>query len=254
MEKLQLECEQYKLYSPDSLKYITDNIYDILISKIKEYKEIFNITDFDQLQINYFDDLEKFRNFIYDLRGEKRLPKYARGTYDRGMINAFIQNNILTDSPTYKSKLYLANHELFHILYMKYILQNDYSKRIVWYDEGMAQFMSGEKDELLDIDTFKQFYENVKKSTTIVPDLNLIGHGDSFINDDYDGYYLSYLAIRYLNEVLDEDEFINLMRNFEQIRKYGKIVLNDMFEYYDKKLLTKVLIISKDKKWGKVWK
>ena len=242
MEKLQFECEQYKLYSPDSLKYITDNMHAVLLSKIEEYKKLFNIDDFKQLQINYFDDLEKFRKFIYELRGEKdSLPKYAGGTYDRGMINAFIQSNIPNDSPQYNSKLYMASHELFHILYMKYILQNDYSKRIVWYDEGMAQFMSGEKDKLLNDETFKEFYQKVRESTKRFPDLNEIKHGSSFCNEHYNGYNLSFLAIRYLSEILSENEFICLMSDFEQIKNYGRTILNNMFDYYDKKLISKSL-------------
>ena len=40
---------------------------------------------------------------------------------------------------------------------MKYILKDDYSKRIVWYDEGMAQFMSGEKDKYNDEKNLKSF-------------------------------------------------------------------------------------------------
>ena len=40
---------------------------------------------------NVFDDINKFREFIYDLRGENQtLPSYAKGTFDKGMINAFI--------------------------------------------------------------------------------------------------------------------------------------------------------------------
>lgn len=117
MEHLQIECEQYKLYSPDSLRYITDNMHSILLSKIEEYKRMFGLDNYRQIQINYFDNKDKFRNFIYDLRGEKEsLPKYAIGTYDKGMINAFVDNNILIDSPLYKKKLYMANHELFHIM------------------------------------------------------------------------------------------------------------------------------------------
>lgn len=242
MEKLQTECKQYKLYSPDSLKYITDNMHKILLFKIEKYKRLFNIDAVDQIQINYFDDLEKFRNFIYELRGEKSsLPEYARGTYDRGMINAFIPNNILIDSPQYNDKLYMASHELFHILYEKYVLQNDFSKRILWYDEGMAKFMSGEKDKLLNDEVFKQFYERVKKATKRIPNLNAMIHGNSFCNDDYNGYDLSYLAIRYLSEVLNEDEFKGLMSNFAQIRDYGETILNDMFEFYDKQFIGKNL-------------
>lgn len=241
MEKLQFECEQYKLYSPDSLKYITDNMHKILLPKIEEYKKIFNICDFKQVQINYFDDLEKFRNFICELRGDKNyLPEYARGTYDRGMINAFIENAPI-DSPQYNYELYKANHELFHILYMKYILQNDYSKRIVWYDEGMAQFMSGQNDKMLDDEIFKEFYKKVREETKRIPNLNEVIHGSGFRNADYDAYDLSYIAIRYLNEILSEKEFICLMIDFEQIKNYGKTVLNDMFEYYDKKFDSEIL-------------
>ena len=47
---------------------------------------------------------------------------------------------------------------------MKYILKNDYTKRIVWYDEGMAQLMSGEKDEHVNKERFKRFYLRVQGS------------------------------------------------------------------------------------------
>ena len=117
MEKLQYECIEYKLYSPDSLNYITDNMHNILLNKISEYKELFNINHLEQLQINYFDNLDKFREFIYKIRGEKEsLPEYARGTYDKGMINAYMPTNLNVDSQEYKYKLYNATHELFHII------------------------------------------------------------------------------------------------------------------------------------------
>lgn len=242
MEKLQFECKQYKLYSPDSLKYITDNMHQVLISKIDEYQTFFDIEDFYQVQINYFDDLENFRNFIYSLRGEKTsLPEYAQGTYDRGMINAFIEKNIIVGSPLHKKKIYMASHELFHIMYMKFILKNDYSKRIIWYDEGMAQFMSGENEELLNNDTFSKFYIKVKNSTKIIPNLNEISHGVNFCNENYNGYNLSYLCVRYLNEILNGEEFKKLMKNFKRIENYGENILRDMFEYYDNKIINNSL-------------
>lgn len=236
MEKLQIECKEYKLYSPDSLKSITDKMHSALISKICEYQELFEIKEIEQVQINYFDDLDKFRNFIYELRGEKEsLPRYAQGTYDFDMVNAFISPDIEVGTSKYKTKLYMASHELFHIMYMKYILNNDYSKRIVWYDEGMALFMSGERDELLDLEKFKDFYIQVKSSTKKIPNLNEIIQGDSFCNKYYNGYNLSYLCIRYLSEVLSVEKFKELMGNFDKIKTYGKTIINDMFIYYDNK-------------------
>ena len=224
----------YILNSPQSLKYITDNMHDILNDKIEQYKKIFKIKQLNPIQINYFDNIEEFRNFIYKIRGEKEsLPEYATGTYDNGMINAFITPNIDINSNDYKTKLYLANHELFHILYMQYILKNDYQKRIVWYDEGMAQFLSGEMDELLDIEKFKKFYLKVKNNTLVIPNLNEIEHGTSFCNNNYNGYDLSYLCIRYLREIMTNEEFQDLMSNFSKIKEYGINIVENMFAYYD---------------------
>ena len=236
MEKLQYECDEYKLYSPDSLKYITDNMHDILLNKINQYKEIFKLEKWKQRQLNYFDDIDKFRNFIYELRGEKEsLPKYAQGTYDKGMVNAYLDPNIIVGSPKYNKKLHTANHELFHILYLEYILKDDCSKRIVWYDEGMAQFLSGEYDVLNNEEIFNKFYEKVKNQTKIIPNLNDIDHGPLFETDNYSGYNLSYLSIRYLNETLSKEEFLSLMSDFDRIKEYGKHIIQDMFDYYDNK-------------------
>ena len=83
----------------------------LLNQKIKEFKEFFDISNSEKIVVNYFDDLEEFREFIYSLRGERNsLPKYAKGTYDNGMVNAYI-------NPKFQLKrLYTASHELFHIL------------------------------------------------------------------------------------------------------------------------------------------
>lgn len=230
--------ETYILNAPESLKYITDNMDSILKKKIIQYKKIFKIEDLDTIQINYFDDIDKFRNFIYDIRGEKdSLPEYAVGTYDNEMINAYIEKDIPVESKKYRKKLYMANHELFHILYLKYILKNNCSKRIVWYDEGMAQFLSGEKDELLDTEKFKEYYLKVKKKTLVIPNLNNLKHGTSFRNENYNGYDLSYLCIRYVSEILSNEEFQNLMSDFDKIKVYGNEIANKMFKYFDEKLI-----------------
>lgn len=226
----------YILNSPESLNYITDRLDDILPNKIEQYKKIFKIDNLEPVRINYFDNIDDFRNFIYELRGTKdTLPKYATGTYDKGMINAYIKTDVPVDSNDYNRELYTASHELFHILYFKYILGYDYSKRIVWYDEGMAQFLSGEYDYLLDEEKFEEYFNKAKESTKVIPDINTLEHGTSFRNDNYDVYTLSYLSIRYLSEILNEEEFYNLMSNFDKIKEYGNTIIEDMFNYYSDK-------------------
>ena len=230
MSKL-LESELYKINYSDSLQPLIDKIIEILDQKIIEYKELFKVKDKNKVIINYFDNLDEFRNFIYGLRGEKEsLPVYAKGTYDNGMVNGFIDKNDQI------KRIYMANHELFHIYYMKYILNDDYSKRIVWYDEGMAQFMSGEMNKYEDINEFKNYFLEVKKNTKIIPDMNDLHHGESFKNDNYNGYDLSYLAIKYLYDTHKYEDFISLMSDFSKIKEYGKDIINKSFEYYDSKL------------------
>lgn len=214
-----------------SLEKLVEDTIDLLKKKIREYEELFDIKINEQIIVNYFDNIDDFRDFIYDLRGEKEsLPKYAKGTYDGGMINAFIEPEIQL------KRIYTASHELAHILYMKYILNVDYDKRIVWYDEGLAQYVSGEKDRLNDKDIFKKYYFKVRKETKNIPNLNKLEHGNSFCNKDYNGYDLSYLSIRYLSEIMDKKDFKYLMKDFRKIKSYGRDIVNKMFNYFDEKL------------------
>lgn len=229
MQKM-IETDFCKINYSDSLQELAEATIKLLQKKIVEYEKLFNIQIDEKIIVNYFDKLEKFREFIYEIRKEREsLPKYAKGTYDNGMINAYIEPD------TQLKRLYTASHELFHILYMKYILKNDYSKRIVWYDEGMAQFMSGEKEKYTDEEKSKNFYLKVKEETKAIPNLNDLEHGESFCTDKYNGYDLSYLAIKYLNDILNQEKFIKLMSDFSNIRKYGNDIVTRMFIYYDEK-------------------
>ena len=215
----------------ESLEELIDKTLEVLNKKIKEYENIFNINIKDKIVINYFDNLEEFREFIYDIRGNRdSLPEYAKGTYDNGMINAYIDINLLD------KKIYNASHELFHILYLKHILNADLRNRIVWYDEGMAQFMSGEKDYLKDEKEFKEFYIQAKQRNRIIPNLNELWHGNSFYNDNYNGYQLSYLSIRYLYEALSEKEFYSLLFDIEKVKEIDCDVADKAINYFSNKL------------------
>lgn len=233
--KKQFENNQFILYSPDSLKYVTDNLEEILNERLLFYKKIFNINEFRRVRINYFDNQEKFRKFIYDLRGESSsLPKYATGTFDQGMINAFIKPDIVLNSDLYNKILYLAPHELFHIMYKELVWEKNYN-RITWFDEGMAQLFSGEYSEKTVDDEFQTFFYKVVKETKIIPNLNKISHSNNFVCKDYNGYALSFLAVKYLFDTMGLDEFRLLMKDERRIKEVGKSVINEMIKFYKDK-------------------
>lgn len=187
MEKEQFNNENFILYSPDSLKYITDNMVSILNAAIAFYKKLFDIVSFRKIQINYFDSLEKFREYIYSLRGERKsLPEYATGTFDNGMINTFIKPNLFVGSPLYNKALYLANHELFHIMYQELIWERKKLKRIVWFDEGMAQLFSGENNKLLNDDNFINWFKYLIDTKKVEAyGLNVLNDAISFYKNKF---------------------------------------------------------------------
>ncbi len=231
MNKKQFENSDFVLYSPDSLNYITNDMEQILEKTLKLYKKIFDINKFRKVQINYFDDLDEFRNYIYKLRGEKNsLPEYARGTFDNGMINAYINPNIEYNSPLYNRKKYNASHELFHIMYKELVNL----PRIVWFDEGMAQFFSGEYKDYLDNKNYDSFLKEILLKTKEVPKLNELSHGNKFETDNYSGYKLSLIAVKYIYDTIGMNEFKKLIYDTDKIYKYGDIVLQQIIDNYNK--------------------
>ena len=233
MEKKQFENENFILYSPDSLNYITKDLEQIMNEAFTLYKNIFNVQTFRKVQINYFDNIEEFRKFIYELRGEKEsLPEYARGTFDKGMINSYIQPDIIQNSAKYIKKKYNASHELFHIMYKELIWDKNKMPRIVWFDEGMAQFFSGEYKKDLENEKFEAFVKEIILNTKVIPDLNKLSHGSKFETEEYSGYKLSLIAVKYIYDKIGLEKFKELLYDTNKIYEYGDKVLKEIFEKY----------------------
>lgn len=233
------ESEDYVIYAPESLGYVINEEIKILDKTIKRYCDLFGIEKFRKLVLNYFDKKEDFREFIYSLRGVNSLPEYAAGSFDRGMINAFVNPKLVVGSPWYSRALCMSSHELFHIMYKELVCNGVSALRIVWYDEGMALFMSGERFSLEDEGKFKDFYLKLKEDTKGLPNMNELEHGNSFKNENYDGYDLSYLCVRYLYETMSYEDFKSLIYDLDKVISIGENVLNDAFMYFDEKVISK---------------
>lgn len=118
-------------------------------------------------------------------------------------------------------------HELVHHLYKYYVYGKD-NERITWVDEGLAQFFSGQKNDLKDDETYNSFLEaNLEYSDNI--DLNKLNHSDRSFGKR-NGYNLSYIAIRYLYETYNHEEFINIIKSKEKLLEIGNIILEHIKE------------------------
>ncbi len=231
--KKQFDNNNFELYAPDSLKHVYKDLEMILNESLELYKKIFDVEDFRKVTINYFDNIDDFKNFIYNMRGEKdSLPSYAVGTYDKGMINAYIDPSINESDPLFNKRVHMASHELFHIMYEELVFNKIRMEKLTWFNEGCAQFFSGEKEKELN-DDFNDWYNNVRSNTKKIPELNNLSHGLDFKTDDYNGYDLSLLAVKNIYDRLGFDNFKLLIKDSNRILRYGYNVINQAFLFYD---------------------
>lgn len=98
----------------------------------------------------------------------------------------------------------------------------------VWHN-----FFSGECDENM-TNNFMNWYDKVKSSTKIIPNLNELTHGNKFETDEYSGYKLSLLAVKYLFDKFGIDEFKKILNDYEKIMNYGENIIENAFQFYDK--------------------
>lgn len=185
------------------------NYYDKNIERIKKELSIVGDT---KLELALTDDEEK-AGFVY---GKSSFSGFFN---DKG---AFAYINLYGN----KTKEYMFKglmHELIHHLYKYYVYGKD-KERITWVDEGIAQFFSGQKDDLLDEEKYRVFLEeNLKQIDNT--NLNELNHDDrSFGNKN--GYNLSYIAIRYLYETHNHEEFIEIIKNKDTLIEIGSVIIN----------------------------
>ena len=64
--------------------------------------------------------------------------------------------------------------------------------------------------------------------------LNELEHGLKFVNDDYNGYDISYVIVRYIIENYKNEDLNNLIRDKYQINKLEEHIIKDVIGYFYK--------------------
>ena len=73
------------------------------------------------------------------------------------------------------------------------------------------------------------------ESTKEIPNLNDLKHGTNFQNDKNSGYKLSFLAVKYLFDILSFNEFKKLMRDTNLIQDYGSEIIRNAINWFREK-------------------
>lgn len=197
-------------FSKDFIEYFNNNIDNI--------KNKLNIKENINLVVALTDD-KKQAGFVY---GESDFSGFFNDTGAFAYINI---NGKRSKESMFKGLM----HELVHHFY-KYYVYGENKKRITWVDEGLADFFSGKKEELEDSQKFQEF---INKNLVNNKDINLneLNHKDKSFGFK-NGYNLSYIAIRFLYETNDYENFINIISNYDYLIEIGNTILNDAYNYY----------------------
>lgn len=215
-----------KIEENDIKIYCSKNLEDFCREFIEYYKK-------DILRVKKELGINKKTNFIVALVDNNEEVNFVYGQSDfSGYFNdtgayAYINLN------GKKSKEYMFKgliHELVHHLYKYYLYGKD-KNRITWVDEGIATFISNQKEELNDNDKFYEFLKiNLDKNNNI--NLNELNHYDRSFGYK-NGYNLSYIAIRYLYEINSHQEFLNIIKDENELMKLGESILSEIKDNYN---------------------
>ena len=89
-----------------------------------------------------------------------------------------------------------------------------------------------QNDKYNNEDTFGEYLNNRVFNVADIPCINDLKHGSDFVNENYNGYDLAYLAVKYLIENNSDEDFYLIMRSKDAIKDIGENILNIAISYY----------------------
>ena len=219
------ENDEFKIFATDNLGSFATDCLEIITEPKKKILDFFGLDHFRKVEVNLFDNQETFIGFIKKLRWQgAKIPKYCAGTYDNNMVNLVITTTPIKNPKRLPSAIL---HEFIHIIYN---IHTD--RRVVWLDEGLAMNLSGEKKDLLNDEYLKDYITQKLLPMNLPSNMNQLAHGEIFVNEEYNGYDLSYISVRYLLETKSKDEIHEIVSNSNKALEIGEDILPYALNYY----------------------
>lgn len=218
------------IYGESHLLPYTEGLDEKCNKKINSIINTFKVYGAFPVNIYLFLDEEQLNKFVnknpewwtYDVY------KKAYRSYD-SIVIACDKEKLINKQFHYAN---VFAHMYFHILY------NSVGRQVedtLWYEEGLAQLLSGERNMLDDEEKFKEvLLRKVFDDRYQIPMIEELNDPDLINSDKYNGYTISYMLVRYLlDRSSDKNVFTYFnLSNPEKIRTEGKSIINRAYNYY----------------------
>ena len=215
------------------MRYIVQNnnsnysqTIDTIISNRKS--EIFSFFNSEEIELPFniyiYDTIEQLVNGLQE-RGFKNDPDYMCACHkdEDNSLNFFEPKDNPNDNEWSKDEYEnVIFHELIHGIQFTLFGQTP-----EWLNEGIAKYLDGTYSKGI-----KWLLDNYINNS-LIPKQDEIEN--EFGMHEYDSYDYAYLMVSYLIETLGKDNFVNLLRNKEQLEIVKKDLLNKSINYYNTK-------------------
>ena len=215
---MKLTCKYANINYEENDKDLAEKLGKYLEKHAEEIYDFFDptlerkIIDINLMTKKEYDKLHKE---IY--HGE--VPKWSVGFYNGKCINYVSLNDYKNTShkiDNYEEALsyYLKTivHEYIHFVTSEYCIKNKLNKPIKYLSEGIAQVLSGQRD-------------NDK--------INFTYNTDDILNNTNYGAW--YMTTKYILDVEGKDKFFELLSNEEKSKNYVIENIDNMKKHYNKK-------------------
>ncbi len=213
-----VQNDKLVIYASKDLENFAKESIEYLTKRQKEILLFFNLVNIDKIMI----DIHSDRN-LFEEMSKYNFTDFAGFFNEQGVL-AFLNLNGNYSNEKLQKKLV---HEMVHHIYKYYVYKNQ--ERITWIDEGLATYLSNDRE--ID-ETSLCYLQEQLLSLRKLPNINKLTHGSNFITEQYNGYFLSYLAVKYMNETITHEKFIEIIKDHDTIINIGNNILPLMIDYY----------------------
>lgn len=228
MEKyIKIDNDFFEILIPDSMKEYGNQVMSYSTDKFKQYLNFFKKDGYgEKIKSSFFITREDFFNRLNELEPESNPPSWAQGSFCGGEIQ------ILLDLQNIYNRFCTLAHETFHLLFKKFIFQENNFERLVWLDEALAVNFDGTTEKAIENGKFLEIVLGLKNNKNL-PKMNELSFDKGNIKTkDYNGYDLFMVVGRYLVETKNQNALLEYVNDMKRVIADGNSILEISLKYF----------------------